>query len=348
MRTALVCAAQTPFVRGGAEMLVQALSAELERHGFRVDVVSGPFHAYPPSEVVRQALAWRLLELRETSGRSPDLVVATKFPSYLIRHPRKVTWLFHQYREAYDLFGTEHSAIGDSAEDAALRQSVHALDAAGLGESRRLFAISRNVADRLFRFNRLPAVPLHPPAPLAGRYRSGPYGDFLLYAGRLEKVKRPQLLLEALAATRSRARLVLAGAGPLADELRQSAARLGLAGRVELPGFVPDEQLLALLAGCRAVLYAPVDEDYGYVPVEAFLSGRPVITTCDAGGPLEFVEEGRSGLVRPAQAAALGQAIDEVFGLGEARLRELGEEGRSRVASITWDRVVDALAETLP
>jgi len=347
MRTALVCTAQTPFVRGGAELLVRALAAELERHGFRVDVVSVPFHAYPPSEVVRQALAWRLLELRETGGRAPDLVIATKFPSYLVRHPRKVTWLFHQYREAYDLLGTEHSAIGDSAEDAALRESVRALDAAGLGESRRLFAISRNVADRLFRFNRLPAVPLYPPPPLLGRYRAGPYGDFLLYAGRLEKVKRPLLLLQALAASRSRARLVLAGTGPLADELRASAARLGLAERVELPGFVPDEQLLALLSSCRAVLYAPVDEDYGYVPVEAFLSGRPVITTSDAGGPLEFVEEGRSGLVRAPEPAELGKAVDEVFGLGEPRLREMGEEGRARVASISWDRVVEALAEPL-
>jgi len=347
MRTALVCAAQTPFVRGGAEMLVRGLASELERRGFQVDVVAVPFHAYPPSEVVRQALAWRLLELRETSGRSPDLVIATKFPSYLVRHPRKVTWLFHQYREAYDLLGTEHSAISDSAEDAALRESVRTLDAAGLGESRGLFAISRNVAERLFRFNRLQAVPLHPPPPLAGRYRSGPYGDFLLYAGRLEKVKRPQLLLQALAASRSRPRLVLAGTGPLADELRASAARLGLADRVELPGFVSDEHLLELLSGCRAVLYAPVDEDYGYVPLEAFLSGRPVITTTDAGGPLEFVEEGRSGFVRPPEPAALGEAVDAVFGLGEARLRELGEEGRARVASISWDGVVEALAEPL-
>jgi hypothetical protein len=77
MRSALVCAAQAPFVTGGAEILVRDLAAKLSGRGFKVDVVAVPFHAYPQSEVVRQALAWRLLELRETDGRLPDLVIPT-------------------------------------------------------------------------------------------------------------------------------------------------------------------------------------------------------------------------------------------------------------------------------
>jgi len=112
MKSVLVCAAQAPFVTGGAEIHVRELVKSLAGRGFRVDVVSLPFHAHPPSEVVRQALAWRLLELRHTSGESVDLVIPTKFPSYLVRHHRKVAWVFHQYREAYELLGTEHSPIG--------------------------------------------------------------------------------------------------------------------------------------------------------------------------------------------------------------------------------------------
>ena len=103
MKSVVVCAAQAPFVTGGAEILVRELAAQLARPRLPVDVVALPFHAHPPSEVVRQALAWRLLELRHTDGRAPDLVIPTKFPSYLVAHPNKVAWLFHQYREAYDL-----------------------------------------------------------------------------------------------------------------------------------------------------------------------------------------------------------------------------------------------------
>src|SRR5512136_1657681 len=160
---------------GGAEILVRDLAAKLATRGFRVDVVSVPFHAHPPSEVLRQALAFRLLELRETDGRLPDLVIPTKFPSYLVRHPRKVAWLFHQYREAYDLHGTPFGSFTDSPEDRAAREAVHAMDATALGECRALYAISRNVADRLARYNRLPSTPLHPPPAQLGRYRTDGY-----------------------------------------------------------------------------------------------------------------------------------------------------------------------------
>jgi glycosyltransferase involved in cell wall biosynthesis len=296
---------------------------------------------------VRQALAWRLLELRETSGRSPDLVIPTKFPSYLVRHARKVTWLFHQYREAYDLFGTEFGALTDSPEDRNVREAVRSMDAVGLGECRSIFAISRNVADRLARFNSLPATPLYPPPPCLGRYRSDGFGDYLLYAGRLERVKRPDLVVRALALCRSGARLKIAGAGPLEGDLRRLAEGLGVANRVDFLGFVAVEDLLTLYAGCRAACYAPVDEDYGYVTLESFLSRKPVITTTDAGGPLEFVEDGASGLVAAPEPEALADAIDRLWTLGEARLRDMGESARGRVAHITWEGVLDRLTESL-
>lgn len=347
MKSVLVCTAQTPFVTGGAEILVRDLAAALRRRGFRVDVVAVPFHAHPPRDTVRQALAVRLLELRETSGARPDLVIATKFPSYLVRHPRKVAWLFHQFREAYELHGTPFGSFTDSAEDRSAREAIHAMDERALSECRAIFAISGNVAGRLARHNRLPAVPLHPPPPRLGGYRTDGYGDYLLWAGRLEPIKRPDLAVRALAASGQGLRLVVAGRGPLEGELRTLAASLGVSDRVELAGWVSDEELLALYAGCRAVLYAPLDEDYGYVVVEGFLARKPALTTTDSGGPLEFVEDGACGLVRPPDAHALGAAIDTLGALSEARLREMGEEGHRRVAGIGWETVVDRLTEPL-
>jgi glycosyltransferase involved in cell wall biosynthesis len=347
MKSVLVCAAQAPFVTGGAEILVRDLVANLRRRGFRADLVSVPFHAYPPSELVRQALAWRLLELRETNGSRPDLVIPTKFPSYLACHPRKVAWLVHQYREAYDLFGTELSPLGDTPGDRELLSAVRSMDGVGLGECRRIFAISRNVAARLGRWNALPATALYPPPPQIGRYTTEGYGDYLLQAGRLEKVKRPELAIRALAASRSAARLKIAGAGPLEADLRRLAAASGVGDRVEFLGFVSDPDLVRLYAGCRGTLYVPRDEDYGYVPVESLLSRKPVITANDAGGPLEFVEDGVTGLVRAPEPGALADAIESLFSLPERRLREMGDEGHGRVAGIGWDAVVEQLTESL-
>ncbi len=348
MKTVVVCGAQAPFIVGGAEILVAELRAQLERHGFTADVANVPFKWYPVSEIPRQALAWRLLDLSASNGTPIDLLIPTKFPTYLARHPRKVAWLFHQHREAYDLYGTPYCSFTDSPDDQRVREEIVSMDGAALRECRRIFTISKNVAERLQRYNGLTAEALYPPPQHVGRYHHADFGDYLFYAGRLDRLKRVDLLLDALARTRCPARLKLAGTGPLQGELQRQIARLGLTSRVELLGFVSADELIALYASCRAALYAPVNEDYGYVTVEGFLSGKPLLTTSDAGGPLEFVRDGLSGLVAEPEAGALADAIDRLWEWPEARLREAGEVGRREVAGITWERVIERLTQEAP
>jgi glycosyltransferase involved in cell wall biosynthesis len=345
MKTALVCAVQAPFIVGGAEILVQELRDNLARRGFKVDVAAVPFKWYPVSELVRQALAWRLLDVTESNGTTVDLVIPTKFPSYLVRHQRKVAWLFHQHREAYDLYGTEYCSFRKTPEDERVREAIHAMDTTALGECRTIFTISKNVSDRLATYNGLSSEPLYPPPQHLGRYRSDGYGDYLFYAGRLDRLKRLDLAIDAMKRVGGAAKLKIAGAGPLREELQKQITGLGVADRVELLGFVSAEELVELYAGCRAAYYAPLNEDYGYVTVEAFLSRKPVVTTTDAGGPLEFVEDGVNGVVAEPTPLALATAIDRLWTLPEPRLREMGEAGFGRVEAITWDHVIDRLTE---
>src|SRR5207248_7626793 len=122
---------------------------ELNAREHEAALVTVPFKWYPGERVLTQAFLWRLLDLEETDGRPIDLLIATKFPSYVVRHPHKVVWLVHQFRQAYDLDRTELGQFGESPEDRALRRAVHRLDRETLGEATRLCAISRNVADRL-------------------------------------------------------------------------------------------------------------------------------------------------------------------------------------------------------
>lgn len=346
-KSVLICAVQAPFVVGGAEILVSELRVQLERRGYRVDIANVPFKWYPISELTRQALAWRLLDVTESNGTPVDLVIPTKFPSYLVRHPRKVAWLFHQHREAYDLYGTSYCSFTDAPEDQQVRRAIYAMDASGLGECRDIFTISRNVANRLERYNQLPATPLYPPPQHLGQYRSDDYGDYLFYAGRLDRLKRLDLAIDAMARVGCSAKLKIAGTGPLRKELEKQIARLGIADRVELLGFVSSEDLVDLYARCRAAYYAPLNEDYGYVTVEAFLSRKPVLTTHDAGGPLEFVTEGESGYVADPEPAAIAAAIDALWKLPQKRLAEYGATGHARVVGITWDAVIDQLTAGL-
>jgi glycosyltransferase involved in cell wall biosynthesis len=331
-----------PFVTGGAELHVTGLVNELQRHGYRAERVSVPFKWYPKTELLAQAAAWRLVDLSESNGQPIDTVIATKFPTYFVRHPRKVTWLFHQYRAIYDLCGTAFSEFDHAEADVRLRDRLIALDNEVLGESVRIFANARNTAARLERFNGLTAEPLYHPPPLAPKLARAPLGDYVLSVGRLEANKRVDLIIRGLAHTRGSTRLVVAGDGPLRRSLEELAAHEGVEDRVTFTGAIDDAALVRLYAGALAVVFPPFDEDYGYVTLEAFLSGKPVITTTDAGGPLEFVADRVTGLVADPTPPALGAAIATLAG-DRALAQSLGDAGFDRARTISWDGVVDRL-----
>src|SRR5918992_4228313 len=159
VQTVLVCEAQVPFVYGGAEVHARELVRELKARGYEAELVSVPFKWYPKEEILPHAAAWRLLDLSESNGRPVDLVIASKFPSYFVRHPNKIAWLIHQYRAAYELCGTPYSDFTHDDGDVGLRESLIDLDSKMLGECRRLFTNARNTASRLAKFNALQAEP---------------------------------------------------------------------------------------------------------------------------------------------------------------------------------------------
>lgn len=335
-----VCRPQVPFARGGAEIFTDTLAAELRARGHEADVVSVPFKWYPGERVLTQAFLWRLLDLDEVDGRAVDLVVATKFPSYVVRHREKRVWLIHQFRQAYELDRTELGQFSESPEDRATRRRVQALDRLALGEATRLFATSSNVAGRLERSTGLHAEVLpHPPQELD--YRCETSEGYVLSASRLDRAKRIDLLLEA-ASLDPTLEVTVVSDGPDRGRLEEITRARGLDGRVRFEGRVPAPRLADLYARCGSVFYAPVDEDFGMGPYEAFLSGKPVITATDSGGPLDVVHDRSTGLVvRPeaaeiaAAAAWLRDHADEAAAFGAA--------GRALAEEVTWDRAIARL-----
>ena len=341
----VVCGAQVPFHRGGAEAHVAALVSQLQQRGYQAELVALPFKWYPREEILAHAAAWRLLDLSEANGEPIDLAIGTKFPSYFVRHPRKVAWVIHQFRGAYDLFGTAFSDVGHDEADLALRETLLRLDREMLGECERVFTNARNTADRLAAYNDVAAEPLYHPPPLAGRLHGGAPGDYVLSVGRLEGNKRTDLLVGAMAHVPPPLRLLVAGEGKQRDAWAREAEALGVADRVAFLGAVDDETLVALYAGALAVAYTPFDEDFDYVTLEAFLVRKPVVTTSDAGGPLEFVEHGVNGLVCDPMPAAVGEAL-AALQQDPRRAAALGEAGYERARLITWDGVVERLLGT--
>ncbi len=344
IRTIAVCAAQIPFFKGGAEAHVNGLIRELAKRQYEVDLINIPYKWYPRDQLLKSLEVWRLLDLSEANGKKIDLIITTKFPSYFAEHPNKVLWLFHQYRHLYDLWDTPYSDFDSSEEtDRRLRDQLVELDTEVLKTYKRIYTNAKNTAARLKKYNGIDSIPLYHPPHLAGRYYCAEDKGCILSVGRLDRLKRVDFLVRSLRFMDRRIKCRIAGTGPELENLKKLARASGVADRVEFLGFVPDDDLPELYAHATAVYFAPWDEDYGYVTLEAFLSQKPVITAFDSGGPLEFVEDGRNGVViQSTDEKELAAKSEELF-FNKDRCRSYGRAGYEKVKDISWDTVIETL-----
>jgi len=344
IRTIAVCAPQVPFRRGGAEEQVESLVRELKKREYEADLIQLPYKWHPHELLFESIQGWKSLDLTESDGVKIDMIITTKFPSYFAEHPSRVLWLIHQYRQAYDLFNTPFSNFNPkNKKDLKAREKLIKMDTRELKKYKRIYTISRNTADRLMKFNGVSSTPLYHPPKLKGRYFNADYGDYILSVGRLEPLKRVDSLIKSLKFCDSRIQCKIAGTGPDLERLRSIANNREVSDRIEFLGYVPDKQLLELYARCRCVYYAPLDEDYGYITLEAFLSEKPVITSFDSGGPLEFVEDGKTGhVLNSLDERHISQKIEDLF-FNTEKCQSCGKRGFQKVKDINWDCVIETL-----
>jgi glycosyltransferase involved in cell wall biosynthesis len=278
------------------------------------------------------------------TGERVDQVISMRFPSYAIRHPRHVCWLVHTMREYYDLwdrFSSSLSAKG-RAKERVRRSMIHAADTYCFKRVQRLFTISDTVRDRVARWNRVGAETIHPPPPQRD-YRCEGYGDYVFFASRLTPLKRADLVLRALAQPAAASvRCVIGGEGEDRPRLEQLSRELQLDGRVTFAGRLTETQLVDHLARCRAVVFPPFDEDYGFVTGEAFASGKPVITCSDSGGPVELVRSGENGWVTAPEPSGLAAAMADAMD-SPALAERMGGQARVQISRLSWADVVKKL-----
>ena len=335
---------QAPFVRGGAELLAEWLRDKLEEYGHQAEVVKLPFQWSPCERILDHMLAARFVRLPNV-----DRVIALKFPAYYVAHENKMLWLLHQFRQAYDLWGTAYQDIPNTPTGHRVRDAVIAADRVHLEKVRHIYTNSKIVGSRLKYYNGLNSDVLYPPLPNPDSFYCDDYEGYFFFPGRITAGKRQHIAAAAMAQSHGGARLVIAGQPETPEDLERLMAVIhehGLESRVEvIPRWISEEEKRRLLASCRGVIYLPFGEDsYGYVTLEAFHARKPVITLADSGGILELVENRHNGRV-VAGERDLALAIDELSGdqvlaesLGHAALETIDR------LQISWDRVIECLA----
>lgn len=341
----LICSSVVPFAFGGSELLVRELSRAIKSEGYEVDTISIPYFWDPPERIFESVEIWKKMRLDESVFGRIDLVIATKFPTYAVVHPRKVAWVFHQHRAAYELEGTIYDDFARYDKANEYRERIREIDHECLSECMEVFTLSKRVSERMKKYCGIEGEPLYHPPPYDGSYRKGRFTKNVLLVSRLEPLKRVDLAINAMKHVKTRGAILrIVGSGILDKPLRELVEISGLEGRVIFEGFVSEERLLELYANCGCVLYVPFDEDYGYAQIEAFKSGKPVVVTDDSGGVLEFVSEGESGRVVEARPEAVAEAIDEILS-DKRKAKRMGENGCESVSGLSWRSVIEELVK---
>jgi glycosyltransferase involved in cell wall biosynthesis len=339
----LVVTSGALFVRGGHLLIAEETCAALKRAGHQAELLVTPQNRF--GRQLSAYLATWLTDVGMTADGQPiDRVISFRFPSYAVRHPCQVCWLNHRMREYYDLWERFVRGLGRRGrlKERVRRKLFHTLDRQLLTRNvHRLVAQSRTIQARLRRFGGISSELLYPPPP-ERPYRNEGYGDYVFAVSRLTALKRLDLLVEAAALTQPGLKIKIAGEGEERGRLQERIQALGLSARVELLGPIDDQQLVEHYARCRAVYFAPWNEDYGFVTLEAFRSGKGVLTADDSGGPSELVESDQTGLSGPPDPARLARDLDRLH--AEAGLAErLGAAAQAAAKRHRWEHAVRVL-----
>ena len=344
-----IATTQTPYVMGGAEYLANNLLQACQKNGHQVEIVRHPFIDLSPVTIKKSISKWTQDDLSLWGSKQPDLVICLKFPAFYIPHECKIMWTVHQHRSMYDLWDhMEEQGHQYSAEEKTLRRKVIALDNESFATALQNFTISKTVSKRLLHYNNIVSKPLYHPPAFADLFlqndNTNEPGDFIFAPSRFEPLKRQHLLLEALRLTTQPVKAVLTGQGSNEQHLRNFIIHHGLEKRVTIHNQLSQTEMVSHYEESLAVFFAPYDEDYGYVTLEAMLAKKATITCYDSGGTNEFVIHEQTGFIEPPSPEQLAARLDELY-LNKNMAKSMGKNAyhHYHTLSLSWDNVINNL-----
>lgn len=334
----------TPFVRGGAEILVDDLRNQLVSRGHSVTLFRVPF----PNDL-RISLISLACSVKQLDFNSYDLVISFKFPAYCAIHKNKVLWMFHQFRQVYELFGLEYG-LPDNPDGRAIKHIVEIIDAEGIKNAQHVFTNAAEVTNRLKKYNNIDSDILNPPLQDYETYFCNGQKDYIYYPSRITSFKRQLLAVQAMKYVTTDIKLIIHGKceqpeyySLIEDEIKKHK----LKNVIIEDRWVSDEEKKQIMADSLAILYIPYKEDScGFVTMEGFYSKKPVISCTDSGGTVEFIDDGITGFFVEPDPQKLAAIMDKIY-KAKTIAKTMGESAYNEIIQrdITWDTTIRRLLQ---
>ena len=185
------------------------------------------------------------------------------------------------------------------------------------------------------------------PGRIKEKYGIHPLAPVVLFIGRVDTQKGPDLLVEAVPhvlSNRRDVKFVFAGDGGMRGYLERRANELGVAHAVKFLGWISYQQYLDLLNSCDIVCLPSRNEPFGIVLLEAWATGRPVVAT-NVGGLGENIENFVDGVKVYANPESIAWGVNYLLNSPET-MKEIGANGRRKVENFSWGMIIDKLLKT--
>jgi glycosyltransferase involved in cell wall biosynthesis len=276
-----------------------------------------------------------------------DVINAHMAPSHWIRKSNeRVIWYCHTpLRDVYDLYNYRLSLkkLHQKPVHIIGSKAVKILDQGVVKNIEKIVTNSYNTRSRIIKY-----YGRHDTTVLGGgveyeNYEKGSDGKYFLYPSRISPNKRQDYAIRAFNHFKRQVKgykLIIAGAVS-EDKFYQNYYKKLVAlangvGYVEIITDASDKRLAHLYSNCTAVLFTPLNEDYGLVPIEGMASYKPVIAV-NEGGTRETIEDRKTGILTNS-IEEMGNAMKEVAE-NPSFAAELGRNGRDRVVKhYSWSR----------
>jgi len=330
---AIVVPVSAKAISGGAELLYQGLKNALNKSGYNARLIELVVDESSFEHILKAYEQFENLDLSHY-----DAVISTKSPSYAIQHKNHLCYLLHTIRVFYDRFDDE---MKPTAFNKKCREQIIQRDNHIFKRLDNLLTIGHEVTLRLMKYNNIyHSQVLHPPLTI-DHFNTQSYDNFAFIPSRLHRWKKIDFLINAWQQVNSDIKLYIAGTGEDEAYFKKLAAN---DERIHFLGKINDQELADYYSKCLFVPFAPINEDYGFVTLEAFRSKKMVLSCDDSGEPANMIINNINGYVVPRDEKAFAAQVDLIC-TNKNKTKQLGEQAYALSEKINWQNTIQEITK---
>lgn len=330
---------------GGAQKVIARYSNYLQSKGHKVELFTqryAPETAYEGFEKLKINIVKPTVKIFSPftffkKFKGFDIHITNGFPSNFISIRNKYTiWIcYSPTRYFYDLkkITFEQASICGKILLSLKNLLFKKIDLSSAKKMDIILPISENVQKRVKKYYKKDAPNIFYPGVDFNEYKRGEYDDYLLCVSRLEGPKRVDMIVKSMNFVKNKKiKLYIVGDGSEREKIKKLCEKKD---NVKFIGKVEEEKLRGLYSNCLAVIYCPIDEDWGLVPIEAAASEKLTLGV-NEGGLKETIIDGQTGfLLNKPSPQKIAKKIDCVAN-NKKIAKKMGIEAKKYAKKYDW------------